>query len=90
MSSASLNGIELAFEEIGRGSQTLLLVHGHPFDHTMWRPQVEPLARLGWRLITPDLCGYGASREGGGEKTTLEVFARDLMALLDHLKSSRP
>ena len=89
MNSASLNGIELAFEEIGRGSQVLLLIHGHPFDHTMWRPQFEPIARLGWRLIAPDLRGYGASRGGGGEKATLEVFARDLIALLDHLKIER-
>ncbi|HXS20101.1 MAG TPA: SDR family NAD(P)-dependent oxidoreductase [Steroidobacteraceae bacterium] len=86
MNSASLNGIELAFEESGRGSQALLLIHGHPFDHTMWRPQFEPMTRLGWRLIVPDLRGYGVSRDGGGEKATLEVFARDLIALLDHLK----
>ncbi len=84
MKTASLNGIELAFEEIGSGDKVLLLIHGHPFDHTMWRPQFEPIARLGWRLIAPDLRGYGASG-GGGEKTRLEVFARDLIALLDHL-----
>lgn len=61
MKMISLNGIELAFEEIGTGVRTLLLVHGHPFDHTMWRPQFEPIARLGWRVVAPDLRGYGAS-----------------------------
>ena len=107
MKSALLNGIELAFEDIGSGSQVLLLIHGHPFDHTMWRPQFEPIARLGWRLIVPDLRGFGAStgndgsgpghgssspgpsptgEASGGEKTTLDTFARDLLALLDHLR----
>lgn len=84
MKTVALDGVELAFEEIGSGSRVLLLIHGHPFDHTMWRPQVEPMARLGWRLIIPDLRGYGASGSGGGQ-ATLEVFARDLLGLLDHL-----
>lgn len=84
MNKVSLHGMELAFEDLGQGSQVLLLIHGHPFDHTMWQPQVEPVTRLGWRLLLPDLRGYGAST-GGGEKTTLETFARDLLALLDHL-----
>ena len=86
MNYALLNGIELAFEQVGSGSQALLLIHGHPFDHTMWRPQFEPIARLGWQLIAPDLRGYGRSGAGGGDKTTLETFARDLIALLDHLE----
>ena len=87
MKVASLTGVELAYEEIGGGGHVLLLIHGHPFDHTMWRPQLEPIARLGWRLIVPDLRGYGASAGGAvGEKATLELFARDLIALLDHLR----
>lgn len=89
MNTVSLNGIELAFEDLGNGgSQVLLLIHGHPFDHTMWQPQFEPISRLGWRLLVPDLRGYGASAgrgEDAGEKTTLETFARDLIALLDHI-----
>ncbi|HZT01144.1 MAG TPA: alpha/beta hydrolase [Steroidobacteraceae bacterium] len=84
MKKASLNGIELAFEEIGSGSHALLLVHGHPFDHSMWQPQLGPIAELGWRVIAPDLRGYGASGIAG-EKTTLDLFARDQIALLDHL-----
>jgi 3-oxoadipate enol-lactonase len=89
MKTARLNGIELAFEEVGGGSQILLLIHGHPFDHTMWQRQLEPVARLGWRVVAPDLRGYGASVAAQptvtGTKVTLEVFARDLLALLDHL-----
>lgn len=84
MNRVRLNGIELAFEEIGSGGPALLLIHGHPFDHTMWWPQLGPIGRLGWRLIVPDLRGYGASA-ASGQKATLETFARDLIALLDHL-----
>lgn len=83
-----VNGAQVAFEEIGSGEQALLLIHGHPFDHTMWQPQIEPMARLGWRVIAPDLRGYGASA-GGSDKTTLDQFASDLIALLDHLGVDR-
>src|SRR6185312_4401161 len=84
LSKVSVNGIELAFEEIGSGSRALLLIHGRPFDHTMWQPQFGPIARLGWHVIAPDLRGYGAS-DIDGEMTTLDIFARDQIALLDHL-----
>lgn len=88
MKTVLVNGAELAFDEIGNGGLALLLIHGHPFDRTMWRPQLEPLARLGWRVVAPDLRGYGASG-GGGDKTTLNRFASDLIALLDHLEIDR-
>ena len=84
MTKARVNGVQLEFDEAGGGPRTLLLIHGHPFDRSMWRPQLEWAARLGWRVIAPDLRGYGAS-DPAGEKTTLDVFARDLQALLDHL-----
>lgn len=88
MTKALVNGVQLEFDEAGSGPQTLLLIHGHPFDRSMWRPQFEWAARLGWRVIAPDLRGYGASGPAG-EKTTLDVFARDLQALLDHLGVGR-
>ncbi|MGH3590129.1 MAG: alpha/beta fold hydrolase, partial [Pseudonocardiaceae bacterium] len=37
----------------------LVLIHGHPFDRSMWRPQVSEFSGSGWRVIAPDLRGYG-------------------------------
>ncbi|MGP3970409.1 alpha/beta fold hydrolase [Streptomyces sp. 6N223] len=87
MGTASLNGITLAYDEHGEG-EPLVLVHGHPFDRTMWRPQATAFAREGWRVIVPDLRGYGASAVVPGV-TTLGTFARDIAALLDHLGVER-
>jgi pimeloyl-ACP methyl ester carboxylesterase len=42
------------------------------------------LAKSGWRVIAPDLRGYGKSSVVSG-KTTLDLFAQDIAALLDHL-----
>jgi pimeloyl-ACP methyl ester carboxylesterase len=50
----------------------------------MWRPQLTALADVGWRAVAPDLRGYGESTVVAG-KTTLDVFARDLAALIDGL-----
>ena len=61
MPSINLDQVRIAYDDAGPGPRTLLLVHGHPFDRTMWRPQVEHLRNSGWRVIAPDLRGYGAS-----------------------------
>jgi pimeloyl-ACP methyl ester carboxylesterase len=79
-----LNGVEIVFDDVGRSSDVILLVHGHPFNRSMWEPQIEPAARAGWRVVAPDLRGYGASQVTPGT-TTLDLFASDLAALLDRL-----
>ncbi|GAA2295660.1 alpha/beta hydrolase [Streptomyces kunmingensis] len=66
----------------------VVLVHGHPFDRTLWRPQVEALVAAGYRVITPDLRGYGASDVTPGS-VPLSRFADDVAALLDHLGIGR-
>ncbi|MEV7324159.1 alpha/beta hydrolase [Streptomyces sp. NPDC093970] len=61
----------------------LLLIHGHPFDRTMWHPQRTAFAPSR-RVIAPDLRGYGASPVTPG-RTPLTRFAADLEDLLDAL-----
>ncbi|WP_046727699.1 alpha/beta fold hydrolase [Streptomyces humi] len=76
----------LAYDDKGPCSATptpLLLIHGHPFDRTMWRPQLTAFS-AGRRVIAPDLRGYGASPVTPGI-TPLSRFAADLEDLLDAL-----
>ncbi|WP_024760274.1 alpha/beta fold hydrolase [Streptomyces exfoliatus] len=74
----------LYFEDRGSGP-ALLLVHGHPFDHTMWQPQIDRFS-LTHRVVAPDLRGYGITPLGAEtEITGLGDFAEDLVALLDDL-----
>ncbi|MEU8980298.1 alpha/beta hydrolase [Streptomyces sp. NPDC048309] len=76
----------LAYEDRGGAGSTalpLVLIHGHPFDHTMWAPQITAFA-AGRRVIAPDLRGYGASPVIPGV-TPLSAFAEDVAALLDEL-----
>ncbi|WP_037675028.1 alpha/beta fold hydrolase [Streptomyces griseus] len=75
----------LAYEDKGADSSLipLVLVHGHPFDHTMWNPQIEAFHGER-RVIAPDLRGYGASPVVPGI-ALLSDFTQDIAALLDDL-----
>ena len=57
MTTASLNGITVGFDQLGEGPDTLLLVHGHPFNRSMWAPQASAVAAAGLRVVVPDLRG---------------------------------
>lgn len=57
MTVVQVNGIAIGFDDVGEGSDVLLLVHGHPFNRSMWRPQLTVLRASGWRVIAPDLRG---------------------------------
>jgi pimeloyl-ACP methyl ester carboxylesterase len=87
MATATIGDITIGYDDEGTG-EALVLVHGHPFDRSMWRPQFERFSRAGWRVIAPDLRGYGESTVVPG-KTTLDVFARDIAALVDRLGVDR-
>jgi 3-oxoadipate enol-lactonase len=67
----------LAYDDAG--PLPLLLVHGHPFDRSMWRPQIARFAS-GRRVLAPDLRGYGGSRGAAAGWTQL---ADDLVTVLD-------
>jgi len=79
--------IRLNVIEKGRGTP-LLLAHGYPLDYSMWRGQVDGLADT-WRVIAPDLRGFGASDATPGT-VTMQQMADDLAALLDALAIQEP
>lgn len=62
---------------------TVVLVHGFPLDHRMWRRPLEELSDA-YRTVAYDVRGLGRSEVGDGQYT-MELFADDLLALLDAL-----
>lgn len=54
-------GVRLHYYDTGRGSDTLVLLHGFPQTSWQWRHVIEPLAQAGYRVIAPDHRGAGHS-----------------------------
>lgn len=79
------NGAALFFDDFGpRAGAPVILIHGHPFNRSMWTPQAAALTAAGYRVIAPDLRGYGESPVLAG-KALLADLADDLVELLDRL-----
>ncbi|MFC3460217.1 MULTISPECIES: alpha/beta fold hydrolase [Massilia] len=79
----SVNGLRMHVMSAGEGPPVLLL-HGFPDTHVVWRKQVGPLVRAGYRVIAPDLRGYGqtdAPEAVAAYRT--EHLVADMLALLD-------
>jgi 3-oxoadipate enol-lactonase len=89
MSKVSVNGIELAYDDVGNGPAVLFL-HGFPFNRSMWREQLALLSPAA-RVIAPDLRGHGetASSTISQEPVTMETMAADVVALMDALDISQ-
>ena len=81
-----VNGIELAVAEYGsRGGRVLVLLHGFPELGFSWRHQVGPLADAGYRILVPDLRGFGNSdAPPDPEDYAINVLARDVLGLIDN------
>jgi len=76
----------------GAGSQnTLVLIHAFPMNADMWEAQLDG-APAGWRYLAPDLRGFGRSdpdQANGTVAPSMDDYARDILALLDHLRIDR-
>jgi pimeloyl-ACP methyl ester carboxylesterase len=80
------HGIALYYETFGDG-EPLLWLHGGMGAGADWKYTfTEPPA--GYRLIAPDLRGHGATANPSGD-FTFRQCARDIRALLDHLRITR-
>lgn len=86
MQKVNLNGIQLAYEQHGKG-KPLVLLHGYPLDHHIW-DDVIPLLSEKFDLIVPDLRGFGESATVDSPYT-IDDFASDIAGLLDHLGISK-
>jgi pimeloyl-ACP methyl ester carboxylesterase len=77
------DGVELYVEVHGDGEPVLLL-HGWPDSADLWRHQVPALTAHGFRVITPDMRGFGrSSRPEPVDSYQLRHAVADVAAILD-------
>lgn len=73
----------LKYTENGSGIP-VVLIHGFPLCREMWQPQIEVLAAAGYRVVCPDLPGFGASPSTQGQ-ATMSSYSDAVVNLLDEL-----
>lgn len=79
------NGIRLAVYEEGSGP-AIVLLHGFPGLAFTWRHQIPALVKAGYRVIVPDLRGYGLSdRPEAVEDYDIDHLTDDVTGILDAL-----
>jgi pimeloyl-ACP methyl ester carboxylesterase len=73
----------LKYDDQGKGLAVVLL-HGFPLCRQMWAPQVTALTDAGYRVICPDLPGFGESPSLTGP-ASMSSYADAVIELLDEL-----
>lgn len=84
-SNAEINGLQMHYVTAGEGP-AIILCHGFPEIWYSWRKQIGALAEAGFKVIAPDLRGFGDST-GPAEAehyTSIDVMG-DLLKLMDFL-----
>lgn len=91
MPSFQHDGHRLAYTEHGgAGERVVILVHGLLFSQKLMTPLAQELASQGYRAITLDLLGHGASdRPATMQSYSMRGFGEQIIGLLDHLGVER-
>lgn len=79
----------LAVYEFGdRKNPSIIFVHGFPFDHTMWKEQINELQK-DHHIVVYDIRGLGESYVGDGQYT-MEAYVSDLFSVMEGMKLNKP
>lgn len=82
-----INGLSVFFEG-NSSNKPVIFIHGFPYDHTMWKAQVE-LLKEKYFCVSYDIRGLGESSAGDGQ-FTMESFVDDLESIINQLKLNKP
>lgn len=85
---AAVNGVEIAYE-VGGDGPPLLLLHGFPQTRALWA-RVAPVLARDFRVICPDLRGYGvSSKPADVAHYSFREMGRDMLDLMAEMGHAR-
>jgi pimeloyl-ACP methyl ester carboxylesterase len=86
--SLAVNGLTFHVVDEGKGPATVLLLHGFPDSSFLWRNQIPTLVAAGYRVIAPDLRGFGASDKPAKESAydLRQAIIPDVLGILQTLQ----
>ena len=79
----------LSVNEFGKKeNQSIIFIHGFPYDYTMWENQIRALQK-NYYCVAYDVRGLGESYVGDGQYT-MEAFVHDLYSIIDEMGLNKP
>ena len=86
---AQVNGWRMHYVDEGAGDPVVLL-HGNPTWGFLYREFIPPLVQAGYRVVVPDMIGFGLSEKPVREHAhSLDGHCSNLIALLRQLELNR-
>jgi len=87
---AEIDGVRVHYQEAGKqDGRPLLLIHGFASSNLVWSKVLLEFADQGFRVIAPDLLGYGYSEKPRQLDYTIASQARMVAGLIKHLGVER-
>jgi pimeloyl-ACP methyl ester carboxylesterase len=87
---AEIDGVRVHYQEAGeQTSPPILLIHGFTASNFVWKDVLLPIAEGGFRVIAPDLVGFGFSGKPVRGEYTIDAQARVIVGLMDQLGIER-
>ena len=80
----------LAFDSTGHGKDVVVvLLHGWPLNRSIWSRVAPRVAAAGFRVLSPDLPGFGDSPPIDFGRATVEAYAEEVAKFIEPLKARR-
>jgi pimeloyl-ACP methyl ester carboxylesterase len=81
-----IDGVRIHYQEAGdEKAPPMILIHGFISSNLVWNEVFLPLAKAGFRVIAPDLPGYGYSEKPRDGEYTIAAQARAVLGLMDQM-----
>lgn len=85
-----VNNVRVHYQEAGFASRPpVILIHGFTASTLVWSEVLMPIAEAGFRVIAPDLMGFGFSEKPRAGAYTIENHAEMIIGLMDNLGLER-
>ncbi len=82
----TIAGVRIHYQEAGHeNAPPVILIHGFISSNLVWNEVFLPMAKAGFRVIAPDLPGYGYSDKPRDGEYTIAAQARRVLGLMDRL-----
>jgi pimeloyl-ACP methyl ester carboxylesterase len=85
-----VSGVRVHYQEAGAAdAPPVILIHGYTASTLVWSEVLLPIAGAGFRVVAPDLMGFGFSEKPREGEYTIKGHARMIMGLMDELGIER-